>query len=317
MPEWSLSLAVLTLGLIGLGLGRAVVQRALGPAACPLDSGGRRRLTLWPALVAMLPAMAVTLQSVSSGASALGLGVILSVHILGVLAAIGTVSPSYFTDTAAEAGVHRARSRAWSLSGAAVGVWGLALDGGLGRIDGGVLVLLWLLYLTWMAGAARQPAPPDDASGSEPQPAPAADAGHLARPVRTWRRRWKQFAGIGVGLTLLTIGARVLTMGALDLALVLELDHRTLGLTLVAPACLLAGWVPWLSVRRRPSRPSWSAPSLWFDFSLVNLLGLVGLTALTTPGGLPFTREMLWVSWPLVILTSLLAAAALMRAEPA
>ena len=313
MPDWSLSLAVLILGLIGLVLGSAGVHHAIGASVHWLDPMGLRRFTPWPALVAMLPAMAVTLQAVGSGASALGLGAIIGIHFLGVLLAISFSSSEPFTKAE---GVQRARSRAWSLIGAAVGVWGLALDGGLGRVDGSVLVLLCLLYLAWMTWTVQQSTSPRD--GNETQ-APTVDAEHMTPPARSRRRLWGLLARVCVGLTLLTMGARVLAMGALDLALALDLDDWMLGLAFVAPVGVLAGWAPNLLFRPRTNGGAlltgW--PSLWFDFNLVNLLGLVGLTALTTSGGLPFTRETLWVSWPLVILTSILAGAALIRAEPA
>lgn len=324
---------VLILGLIGLVLGSAIVQGAIGASARSLvpgdDSESRCRFMPWSALVAMLPALAVTLQAIGSGASTLGLGVIIGIHVVGVLLAISDPSairspcrlnvplsathlPRGERDSAES--VHRPRSRSWSLISAAVGVWGLAFDGGLGKVDGGLLALLCLLYLTWMSRAARQSASPCDDSETQ---ALSVDAAHLTPPARSRWRLWRQVTRVCVGLTLLTMGARVLAMGALDLALVLEVDYWTLGLTLVAPLGVLAGWAPILLARPRPNGGSsltgW--PSLWFDFNLVNLLGLVGLTALTTPGGLPFTRETLWVSWPLVILTSTLAGASLIRAE--
>lgn len=331
MPDWSLSLAVLILGLIGLVLGSAGVHRAIGASVHWFDRGYRHRFTPWLALVAMLPVLAVTLQAVGAGANTLGLGAIISVHVLGVLLAIGHRStihspcrlPSRLSPTPLPQGergsaesVHRPRSRAWSLVGAAGLVWGLALNGDLGRSDGAVLVLLCLFYLTWMSWATRQSNSPGDDSESQ---APAVDAERRKRPACSWRRILGLVARVCVGLTLLAMGARVLVMGALDLALVRDLDHWTLGLTLLAPAAVLAGWLPIRLAKRRPSdgasRTGW--PDLWFDFNLVNLLGLVGLTALTTTSGLAFTRETLLVSWPLVILTSILAAAALIRADPA
>lgn len=331
MPDWSLSLAVLLLGLIGLVLGSVGVHRAIGAMVHWLDPVDPSRFAPWLALVAMLPALAVTLQAVGAGASALGLGVIIGVHVLGVLLAISHRStihspfplPCPLSPTPLPPGerclaepVHRPWSRAWSLVGAAGLVWALALDGSLGRVDGGVLVLLCLLYLIWMSWAARPSASSGDDSETQ---APAVDAGHQTRPARSWWRLWGLGAHLCVGLTLLAMGARVLTMGVLDLALVLDLDHWMLGLMLVAPLGVLVGCVPILFFRPRRGYGSslWIAPSLAFDFNLVNLLGLVGLTALTTPGGLPFTRETLLMSWPLVILTSILAAAVLIRAEPA
>ncbi|NVZ09008.1 hypothetical protein HW932_07010 [Allochromatium humboldtianum] len=293
MPDWSLSLAVLILGLIGLVLGSAGVQGAIGASGC--------RFSPWQALVAMLPAMAVTLQAIGSDASTLGLGAIIGVHVLGVLLAIRRFS---------------SRLRAWSLIGAAIGVWGLGFDGRLGRVDGGVLVLLCLLYLAWMTRAARQSASPRDDGKTQ---AAAVDAGQPTRLVRSRWRIWVVISRFCLGLILLAVGARVLAMGALDLALVLDLDDWTLGLMLVAPVGVLAGWAPILLARPRPDEGASRliAPGFAVDFNLVNLLGLVGLTALTAPGGLPFTRETLLVSWLLVILTSILAAAALIRAEPA
>lgn len=331
MPDWSLSLAVLILGLIGFVLGSVGVQRAIGAMVHWLDPVDLRRLAPWLALVAMLPVPAVTLQAVGTGASALGLGAIIGVYVLGVLLAVGHRStlhspcrlPFHLSPTPLPQGhrglaerVHRSRSRAWSLVGAAGLIWGLALDGDLGRIDGVILVLLCLIYLTWMSWASRPSATSEDDSETQ---APAVDAGHRTRSPRSWRRLWGLVARICVGLTLLAMGARVLAMGVLDLALMLDLDHWTLGLLLVAPVGVLAGWIPILFAGPRPGEGASRliAPSLAVDFNLVNLLGLVGLTALTTPAGLPFTRETLLVSWPLVFLMSILAGVALIRAEPA
>jgi|GEM_PF-4327009 len=330
MPDWTLSLVVLLLGLIGLVLVSIGVHRTIGAMVHWLDPVDPSRFAPWLALVTLLPALAVTLQVVGSGADALVLGAIIGVHVLGVLLAIGSRSTPHLPSRRPFAPpallpprgrswaepVHHPWSRAWSLVGAAGLVWGLVLNGDLGRGEGALLVLLCLLYLTWMGWTAR----PSASSGDDTQTqAPPAGAGHQTRPARGWWRLWGLSAHLCVGLTLLAMGARVLAMGALDLALVLGLDHWMLGLTLLAPASVIASWLPILLTRWWPSdgASGWTVPSLAFDFNLVNLLGLVGLTALTAPDGLQFRRETLWASWPLVILTSLLAAVALIRAESA
>ncbi|MTW20940.1 hypothetical protein [Allochromatium palmeri] len=290
MPDWLLSLAVLIPGLVGLILGVALLCGAITVSA--RATGGARR---WPsapvfALLMNLPALAVLLQAVGSGASRMALGVIVGGHLLGVLLTIGAVSPSCSAS-------RQDRPRAQRLLGASVGVWVLMLDGGIARIEGGGLILLCLLYLAWSARCCR-----DDATGIA-----------LFQPVLGLGRCWRRISRALVGLTVLSLGAQLLAMGALDLAFVLELDRWTIGLTLVVPASLGSSWLAMVTRRPRQADASVIGPSRWLDFSLVNLLGLTGLVALATPGGLDLTRETVQVSWLLVILSALLVWLSLVR----
>ncbi|MGQ9660661.1 MAG: hypothetical protein ACUVT0_11445 [Thermochromatium sp.] len=329
MLEWGLSLVVLILGLIGLVLGVGGVQRAVESLMMQgLDS--RCAPVPWPALVALLPALAVIVQVVGAGASALGLGAIVGIHVIGVVWAIGQglswdatgcwsslLGPTPLPPGEGDSNRPIGGWRSWGLVGAAGLVWALALDGRLGQGDGAVLVWLCLSYVISITRTRRPLSSPVFSADTH---TPSVAAGYRMRSAHSWWRPWGPIAQVCVGLTLLAMGARVLTMGVLDLARVLKVDDWALGLMLVAPLGILAGWAPILTAQTRlPARVSLAGwPGLWFDFTLVNLLGVVGVVALAAPGGVTVTGQMLWLSWPVVILTSLLARAALIRtASPA
>ena len=96
----------------------------------------------------------------------------------------------------------------------------LALDGRIGRVEGGALVLMAVGYTAFVVRLARRESA---AARAAEAPEPAVRA--------VW---WRDLALVIVGLVLLVLGARALVSAAVSIALSLGLGELVVGLTVVA-----------------------------------------------------------------------------------
>lgn len=99
----------------------------------------------------------------------------------------------------------------------------LALDGRIGRIEGGALVLMAVGYTAFVVRLARRESAVARATATAETPDPAMRV--------VW---WRDLALVIVGLVLLVLGARALVSAAVSIALSLGLSELVVGLTVVA-----------------------------------------------------------------------------------
>ncbi|WP_027875884.1 calcium/sodium antiporter [Meiothermus cerbereus] len=103
------------------------------------------------------------------------------------------------------------------------------------------------------------------------------------QPVQTG---WRTYAGLVLGLVLLGVGARLLTIGAVELARAFGVPELVIGLTIVALGTSLPEVAASITaaLRREPD----IALGNIVGSNVFNILGILGLTALVQPVGLPW-----------------------------
>ncbi|GIW31580.1 MAG: sodium:calcium antiporter [Meiothermus sp.] len=106
---------------------------------------------------------------------------------------------------------------------------------------------------------------------------------------------WQAYAGVVLGLVLLGVGARLLTLGAVALARAFGVPELIIGLTVVALGTSLPEVAASITaaLRREPD----IALGNIVGSNIFNILGILGITALVQPVGLPWEniqRDM-WV----------------------
>jgi cation:H+ antiporter len=174
--------------------------------------------------------------------------------------------------------------------GASLLVWGLALDARLGRPDGAFLAAAAVAYSAWsVRRGLREEAARRAAEGGGAAPAPARGGGRAVA------------AGIGllvVGLVLLALGARWLVEGAVALARSLGVSDLIIGLTVVAASTSAPEVATSIVAAARGERDI--AIGNVVGSNVYNLLGILGVSALVTPGGLAVAPSLLAFDLPVM-----------------
>ncbi|MCC5856787.1 MAG: calcium/sodium antiporter [Ectothiorhodospiraceae bacterium] len=146
----------------------------------------------------------------------------------------------------------------------------LLLDGGLGRIDGLILLMALGLVMVWLVRASlREPAAIHDDDLPEPSPAP------LARTL-AW--------GVG-SLLLLLASAQGLVWSAVTLATLAGVSDLIIGLTIVALGTSLPELATAIAAARRRLYSMVLGNIL--GSNLFNLLAVMGIAAMIRPAELP------------------------------
>lgn len=106
---------------------------------------------------------------------------------------------------------------------------------------------------------------------------------------------WQTYAGLVLGLVLLGVGARLLTIGAVELARAFGAPELIIGLTIVALGTSLPEVAASITaaLRREPD----IALGNIVGSNIFNILGILGITALVQPVGLPWEniQRDIWV----------------------
>lgn len=166
---------------------------------------------------------------------------------------------------------------------ASLGLWLLVVDGSLGRIDAGALLLGFGALMVVIARGAKS-APPalEDEFG--------VDVEHARES--TWPHAWRLL----VGLPLLLLGSKLMVDAAVGLALSWGVSELVIGLTVVAIGTSLPELAA--SVTAALRNEAEIAVGNVVGSCLFNLLLILGVTAAVQP--LPVATSMIWVDIPLM-----------------
>ncbi|NIC04866.1 calcium/sodium antiporter [Billgrantia bachuensis] len=159
----------------------------------------------------------------------------------------------------------------------------LALDGVVGRFDGGLLFLGLIAYtgfLLWQG--RRQSAPAETEAGEEV-------SHHWGRDVLF----------VVVGLAMLVAGSRLFVDAAVVLATWLGVSEQVIGLTVVAAGTSLPEVVTSIVAALRGQRDI--AVGNVVGSNIFNLLGVLGLASLIAPAGIAVTDAMLSLDIPVML----------------
>ena len=217
------------------------------------------------------PELAVSIGAGRAGLDGLALGNVVGSNVFNVLFILG------LTAVIAPLVVARqlVRLDVPVMIGASALVVMLAADGRIGTLDGVLLAAGLVAYLGWLLYAGRRP----EAEASAGGPAPAAT--EAPRPKTRLALDLGLVAG---GLVLLVFGSRWLVAGATGIATALGVSDLIVGLTIVAAGTSMPEVATSVVATLRGQRDL--AIGNVVGSNVFNLLGILGVAALATPGGL-------------------------------
>lgn len=217
------------------------------------------------------PELAVSVGAGRAGLDGLALGNVVGSNVFNVLFILG------LSALAAPLVVARqlVRLDVPVMIGASVLVLVFAGDGRIGPLDGALLASGLVAYTAWLLRAGRRP----EAEASAVEPSPTAATNPRPPP-----RLAVDLGLIAGGLALLVLGSRWLVDGATGIAVALGVSDVIVGLTIVAAGTSMPELATSVVATLRGQRDL--AIGNVVGSNVFNLLGILGVATLATPGGL-------------------------------
>lgn len=261
------------LGLVALVVGGELLVRGAARLATAL---GISSLVIGLTVVAFgtsAPELAVSVTSALADQAGLAVGNVVGSNIFNVLLILGL--SALITPLAVS--LQLVRVEVPLMIGASAALPLLALDGGVSRTDGALLLGSGVLYTVAAIRASRRE------SGSRSRgPLPLASAGQIV-----------------VGLALLVVGSRWLVAAATAAATALGVSDLVIGLTVVAAGTSLPEVAASVTAAIRGERDI--AVGNVVGSNLFNLLVVLGGAALAAPGGVPVPAVAMRLDIPIMI----------------
>ncbi|TWF82155.1 cation:H+ antiporter [Pseudonocardia hierapolitana] len=284
----------LILGLAALVVGAEMVVREGSALAA--------RFNVSPLVVGMtivslgtsLPELAIGLNAAQQGNAGLAVGNIVGTNLVNILLILGL--SALIRPIALEARTLRLDLPA--MTGAALLLFVLAVDGDLTTADGLWLCLYGAAYLALLAALAhresRQPAVvADDGPSPSPDPDTASTPPARARPVAV------RALLLVLGLAVVVIGSEYLVDGAVEIARDLGASDAVIGLTIVAVGTSAPELVTTLVSTVRGDRSI--ALGNLIGSSVFNIALILGPTVLVAPGTVPVPEDVLALDLVLMV----------------
>lgn len=264
---------------------RGSVRLAAAAGISPLVVG----LTV-VALGTSAPELAVGIQSARAGQGDLTLGNVVGSNISNVLLILGIAA--LITPLV----VHQKLIRldVPIMIGASILTLFLALDGTISRLDGVLLVALVLAYIGWSIQSSRKET---QAVQNE-----YAEAFGVPERKKEPRRPMVDVVFVVLGLVMLVYGAGFLVDGAVALAKELGVSELLIGLTVVAVGTSLPEIATSIIASLRGERDI--AVGNVVGSNIINLLGVLGMSALVSPRGIAVDPGALRLDIPVMIAAS-------------
>lgn len=175
--------------------------------------------------------------------------------------------------------------------GVSVLVLAMALDNSIGRLDGLVLFTGAVAYTWWLIRASRRETA--DVSAEYSESLEALEGAVAERPLPT------QVGLVLAGLVALVVGAQLLVSAATDVATALGLSELVIGLTVVAVGTSLPELATSILAAVRGQRDI--AVGNIVGSNLLNLLCVLGATAVLAPEGVPVSDASLRLDVPVML----------------
>jgi len=278
-------------GLVLLLLGAELLVRGASKLAIAL---GLTPLVVGLTVVSIgtsAPELAVSVGGALSGSPDLALGNVIGSNIANVLLILGLVA------LVTPLVVHR--QLVWLdvplMIGASLLVFLMALDGGIARWEGGLLVASAVAYIVFLVRMARRHPEqvPEDPHLSEDAGAAPEAAPRTARQVGL----------VIAGLALLVGGAQLLVQSATQMAVALGLSDLVIGLTVVAVGTSLPEIATSILAAVRGQRDL--AVGNIVGSNIFNLLLVLGASALVASDGIPVATAALRFDLPVMTAVAL------------
>lgn len=273
-------------GLIALVLGAELLVRGASKLAL---SFGISPLVVGLTVVAFgtsSPELAVSVQSAWSGRVDIALGNVVGSNIFNILFILGMsalITPLV---------VHRqlVRQEVPLLVGVSLLLWALASDGGVGRWDGLVFVVLLVGYTILVIRQSRRDTAADREANGEVPP----------QDGTAWDRHWGvQLLLVAAGLALLILGSNWLVGAAVTLARQLGMSELVVGLTIVAIGTSLPEVATSVMAAVRGERDI--AVGNVIGSCIFNILAVLGISASIAPGELLVPSSMPAFDLPVMV----------------
>lgn len=234
------------------------------------------------------PELVVSVRAALMGAADIAVGNVVGSNLFNLLVILGLAS--VLTPLAIERQL--ARVDVPLMIVVSVVCWLLAMDGTLSHLEGVALSTGIVVYTGALIAHARtvHRRVPEHAEG---------DAGE-AKPTTVWHSVFLVAFGIGA----LSLGARMLIVGATTLAQVLGVSELVIGLTIVAGGTSLPEVATSVVAAIRGQRDI--AIGNVVGSNIFNLLAVLGAAALFAPAGLPVSRAVLQFDFAIMVVVSML-----------
>ncbi|MBS3934121.1 MAG: calcium/sodium antiporter [Truepera sp.] len=226
------------------------------------------------------PELAASLAAALTGSPGIAIGNVIGSNIFNILAILGVTA--VLAPIAVQA--RFIKREVPIMIGVTLLLFPLLYSGhGLSRLEGLLLVALLGLYIWFLYRA-------DQGEAAEVQSEFEQEYGDSPKT----RADWRTYVGLVVGLVLLAAGARLLVMGAVELARGFGVPELIIGLTIVAAGTSLPEVAASIvaALKREPD----IALGNIVGSNIFNILSILGFTALVQPIGLPWEivqRDML------------------------
>lgn len=283
-----MSSSTLLVFVAGLGLLIAGAELFVAGAARLARSLGISPLVIGLTVVAFgtsSPELAVTIKSALSGQPGLALGNVVGSNIFNVLLILGAaalVRPLLVS-------VHLIRRDVPILIAGSVLFWGLASSGTIERLAGLGLVAGLAAYTVWTIRESRKESAEARAEYEE-------GIGGKYRGVAS------NVVRLVTGLALLALGSDWLVEAAVSFARAMGVSDLTIGLTIVAAGTGLPEAATSVLATIRGHRDI--AVGNVVGSNIFNLLGVIGISALLSPSGIPVPPAALGFDIPFMVATS-------------
>ncbi|MCB1306317.1 MAG: calcium/sodium antiporter, partial [Leptospiraceae bacterium] len=289
-------------GLLLLILGAELLVRGASSLA---QSMGISSLIIGLTVVAFgtsSPELAVSINAAHTGQANIAIGNVVGSNVFNVLFILGL--SAIIVPLAASAQLIRLDVPIMIFASA--GAWLFSLDGLLGRWDGLVLFVGLVAYIGFLIVQGRKEQGVAQAGTS--QPSVSADTETIGQNISSpGMARWKIYAWNGAlvlaGLIMLVIGSRFLVSSAVAFAQFLGVSDLVIGLTVVAAGTSMPEVVTSIVAALKGERDI--AVGNVVGSNIFNLLGVLGLTALVAPGGIPVSSAVAGLDLPIMILVAL------------
>ena len=239
------------------------------------------------------PEFAVSLNSAWRGDTELALGNVLGSNIFNILFILG-ISALITPLTVAHQLV---RIDVPLMIGATALAFWLGSDGQFGTFDGLILFGGLVTYLVWIAINHRK-SKGDDSESSETIDLDVPEVeGDNSRKALVW-----QIGVAIVGLLVLTAGSTMFVEGAVRIARLLNIDELVIGLTIVAVGTSLPEIATSVMASLRGERDM--AVGNVVGSNLFNILGVLGLTSMVSPTGVPVSQAAITMDFPVALIVA-------------
>ncbi len=291
--DWLLTLGMLVGGLVILVLGAEWLVRGASRLALAL---GISPLVIGLTIVAFgtsAPELAVSVQSAYTAGSAAGagadiaLGNVVGSNIANILLILGLsalVAPLVVNQQLIRLDVPL-------MIGLSFLLYGLALDGSISPLEGGLMALGLAAYIVFLIYQARK----ENNKKVEEEYAQEFGAG----APRTAKDYVVDGGLIVLGLILLVLGARWLVDAAVNIALALGVSKLVVGLTIVAVGTSLPEIATSVMASIKGERDI--AVGNVVGSNIFNILSVLGISALVAPQGIPVNPAALAFDIPVMI----------------